>query len=153
MAKKRVKKEIKQPVIVKAGTCGEFEVTYRLFAGDEGPAAEFFGFVNGERVKILRFDDFEKDPHYHYNPDTPQDKKYSFDPVMGYDLEDLKSTMYFLPKMVRAAGYKKLARRMQQLTQLHRAELSCAIQETTEAMDALRRQEKRKAKKAAKAKG
>lgn len=144
MARKK-QQVIKQPVIVKVGKCGEFEVTYRRVRGDEGPAAEFFGFVDGKRVKILRFDDFEHDPHYHYNPDTPKDKKYSIDPlVIPYPNADLQDIMFELPTMVKAAGYPKLATRIRRWDKL--SALVDAINQTIEAMDNLRAQEKRQAK-------
>ncbi|MFY9484599.1 MAG: hypothetical protein WAP74_03185 [Patescibacteria group bacterium] len=142
---------IEEPVIVKVGKCGEFEVTYRRFAGDEGPAAEFFGFVDGNRVKLLRFDDFKNDPHYHYHPDTPDDKKYSLDPVFfntsrGLYL-DFYDIMSELPAMVKAAGEPALAKK------IHReSSFGLNVQDVIDAMNQLRRQEQRKAKRKAAAK-
>jgi hypothetical protein len=41
-----------------------FDVEYRVFGGDRGPAVRVFGEVDGRNVQLLRFDCFEKDPHY-----------------------------------------------------------------------------------------
>lgn len=142
MAKKR--KEIVEPVVIPVGDCGDFEVTYRRFAGDEGPAAEFYGFVGPkrDRVKLLRFDDFENDPHYHYHPDTPRDKKYSIDRVvLKQELFDFFDILELLPEMVTAAGQPTLAAKIRRCDSFTTAVL------VTEAMGRLRRQQKRKTKK------
>jgi len=144
MAAKRRKKELVEPLIVAVGQYGEFEVTYRRVPGDEGPVAEFFGFVDGKRVNILRFADFKYDTHYRYNPDTPQDRKFSLDPVVVHNRHDeLIYIMDALTDMVQAAGYKGLATSMRRDQNL---DVSIAVKSTFDVMKALRRQEKRKAK-------
>ncbi len=139
---------IEEPVIVKVGKCGEFEVTYRRVAGDEGPAAEFFGFVDGKRVKLLRFEDFEKDPHYHYHPDTPDDKKWSIDRVV---LDELGLSFFDIllcfPQMVKAVGQSALAKEIRRHPML-----GSIVDDVDDAMKQLRRKEKRKAKSKAAAK-
>lgn len=42
-----------------------FALTYRDVDVDRGPTIHVFGPVNGTREEILRFDCFEKNPHYH----------------------------------------------------------------------------------------
>lgn len=139
MAKRKL---IEQPVVIKVGKVGEFQVTYRRVQRDEGPAAEFFGFVDGKRVKILRFDDFEHDPHYHYNPDTPKDKKYSIDPAFTNDPHrDLCDLLYRLSDMVKSAGYNNVAKRIRRSDQY--SQLSDAINKTLDAMNVLRYQAER----------
>ncbi|MBT4867574.1 MAG: hypothetical protein HON53_20935 [Planctomycetaceae bacterium] len=45
-----------------------FRIEHRTFGGDRGPAIRVFGEVEGRDVQLLRFDCFESDPHYHYDP-------------------------------------------------------------------------------------
>ncbi len=49
-------------------TAGElsFAVEYRRVGGEQGPSVHVFGKVDGADEEILRFDCFDKTPHYHY---------------------------------------------------------------------------------------
>ena len=44
-------------------------IDYRDFAGDCGPAVRASGEIGQGRVHVLRFDCFDKVPHYHDDPD------------------------------------------------------------------------------------
>ncbi len=64
-----------------------FRIEYRLQGADRGPAIRVFGDVKGERKQLLRFDCFEGDPHFHYDP-TGWNLKFSLDELtMGDPLE------------------------------------------------------------------
>ena len=43
-----------------------FAVEYRHVGAEEGPSVHVFGEVDGTEEEILRFDCFDKTPHYHY---------------------------------------------------------------------------------------
>lgn len=61
----------------------KFVVEYRELQGDRGPAVKVFGQNDaGKEIQLLRFDIFENDPHYHYTPDGPNDRKFSIDRVL-----------------------------------------------------------------------
>jgi hypothetical protein len=90
-----------------------FDVEYRVFGGDRGPAVRVFGEVDGRNVQLLRFDCFEKDPHYHYDPDGKDfhlhmNPETVPDPV-AWTLGELRMN---LPVMIRAAGYPTVAERL-----------------------------------------
>lgn len=51
--------------IIEAGGV-RFEVEFREFGNDRGPACRVLGLTTAQ---MLRFDCFEVDPHYHFNPD------------------------------------------------------------------------------------
>lgn len=87
-----------------------FQVEYRHFGGDRGPAIRVFAPVGEETIQLLRFDCFEKDPHYHYDPEG-KNRHWSLpksevpDPV-AWSLEKLGSCA---AEMVRDAGFPEVA--------------------------------------------
>jgi len=83
-----------------------FHIEYRQFGGDRGPAIRVFGNVDGKETQLLRFDLFEKDPHYHYDP-TGFDGHHRLDravvpDVLAWTLVQLRDN---LKAMIRTAGY------------------------------------------------
>ena len=47
-----------------------FNVRYtRARTGDHGPSLRIYGDVEGKPVQLLRFDCFEDQPHFHYDPE------------------------------------------------------------------------------------
>src|SRR5438105_12278353 len=85
-------------------------VEYRHLGGDRGPAVRVYGDVDGRPVQLLRFDCFENDPHYHYDPDG---KNYvlklnreTVPDVVAWTLGELRAN---LKTMLRAAGYEAAA--------------------------------------------
>ena len=90
-----------------------FDVEDRTFGGDRGPAVRVFADVDGRSVQLLRFDCFEKDPHYHYDPDGKDfhlrlNPETVTDPI-AWALGELRLN---LPVMIRAAGYPSVAERL-----------------------------------------
>ena len=93
--------------IIEAGGV-TFAVEHRHFGGDKGPAIRVLGDVNGVQVQLLRFDCFENDPHYHYDPDgmnvvlhmSPQ-----FD-TASWSADHIERN---LKTMVKLAGYPEVA--------------------------------------------
>lgn len=88
-------------------------VEYRRFGGDQGPAVRVYGDVDGQPVQLLRFDCFERDPHYHYAPDGKDDHR-KLDPrevpdPVAWTLAQLSGN---LVSMIRTAGYDSVADRV-----------------------------------------
>lgn len=85
-------------------------VEYRRFGGDRGPAVRVYGDVDGRPVQLLRFDCFENDPHYHYDPDGHDDhRKLNAQEVpdpIAWTLAQLSGN---LVSMIRTAGYEAVA--------------------------------------------
>ncbi|MCS6859929.1 MAG: hypothetical protein NZT92_06380 [Abditibacteriales bacterium] len=93
----------------------KFRVEYRHFGGDRGPAVRVYGDVDGREVELLRFDCFEKDPHYHYDPGD-KDHRWNLDPLtMGdptaFSLAQIETR---LKDMIAKAGYEAVAARVDQ---------------------------------------
>lgn len=89
------------------------QVEYRGIGGDRGPAVRVYGDVDGRPVQVLRFDCFENDPHYHYDPEGRDDhrklgRQEVPDPV-AWTLAQLSGN---LVSMIRTAGYDALADRV-----------------------------------------
>lgn len=87
-----------------------FHIEYRVFGGDRGPAIRVLGDVEGRQVQLLRFDCFDNDPHYHYDPDGKDfhmhlSRETVPDPI-AWALGELKRN---LGTMIRAAGYPEVA--------------------------------------------
>jgi hypothetical protein len=86
------------------------QVEYRRLSGDQGPSIKVEGSVGGRSVQLLRFDCFDNDPHYHYDPDGRDDHRKLNpqevpDPV-AWTLAQLSGN---LVSMIRAAGYDDVA--------------------------------------------
>ena len=83
---------------------------YRNFGGDRGPSIRVFGKVNGDPKQILRFDCFENDPHYHYDP-TGMDAFHRIDRAVSPDVVAFSLVMIRdnIAAMTKAAGYPELA--------------------------------------------
>lgn len=108
-----------------------FHVEYRTFGGDRGPAIRVFGDVEGRETQLLRFDCFEKDPHYHYDPDG-KDFHLHLNPEtvpdpLAWALGELRLN---LPVMIRAAGYPAVAERLdRQAAKAAVEQVAAAVQE------------------------
>jgi hypothetical protein len=84
-----------------------FHVEFRRFGRDLGPAIRVFGNVDGKDVQLLRFDMFQKDPHYHYDP-TGFDGHHHLDravvpDVLAWSLVQIRDN---LKTMIKTAGYR-----------------------------------------------
>jgi hypothetical protein len=90
-----------------------FHVEYRVFGGDRGPAIRVLADVEGRPVQLLRFDCFEKAPHYHYDPDGKDFhlhlNRETVPDALAWALGELRLN---LPVMIRAAGYPQVAERL-----------------------------------------
>jgi hypothetical protein len=87
-----------------------FLVDYRRFGGDQGPSVRVYGDVDGRPVQLLRFDCFDNDPHYHYDPEGEDDHR-KLDPQeipdpVAWTLAQLAGN---LVSMIRTAGYDQVA--------------------------------------------
>jgi hypothetical protein len=87
-----------------------FLVDYRRSGGDQGPSVRAYADVEGRPVQLLRFDCFDQDPHYHYDPEGQDDHR-KLDPQevpdpVAWTLAQLAGN---LVSMVRTAGYDQVA--------------------------------------------
>jgi len=97
------------PALAASGLC--FTVEYRnTRTGDRGPSLQVLGDVDGKRTQLLRFDCFEHEPHFHYDPDGKNNRIFLnttrvTDPV-AWTIDYLRGNF---TSLVRIAGYGKLA--------------------------------------------
>jgi hypothetical protein len=94
--------------------CGlRFAVAYRTTSHDRGPSLQILGDVDGQPVQLLRFDCFENEPHFHYDPQGKNNRIFLNtgrveDPI-AWSMDYLRGN--FGP-LVRIAGYGKIADRL-----------------------------------------
>jgi len=103
-----------------SGLC--FTVEYRNTNTDRGPSLQVLGDVDGKRTQLLRFDCFEHEPHFHYDPDGRNNRIFLntarvSDPI-AWSMDYLRGNF---ASLVRIAGYGKLA------DQLDEAALAAAL--------------------------
>ena len=87
-----------------------FAVEYRNTRTDRGPSLQVLGDVDGKPVQLLRFDCFENEPHFHYDPDGKNNRIFLnkarvSDPI-AWTIDYLQGN---LTSLVRIAGYGRLA--------------------------------------------
>jgi hypothetical protein len=87
-----------------------FAVDYRTTAHDRGPSLRVLGDVDGKEVQLLRFDCFEEEPHFHYDPQGKNNRIFLnkarvTDPI-AWTIEYLEGNF---ASLVRIAGYPRLA--------------------------------------------
>lgn len=92
-----------------------FGIEYRHLQNDQGICIHVFGDLEGQQEELLRFDCFERAPHYHYAWSTA-DQYVSLDTAADGDplqwtLERLRTR---LPAMLIRAGALDLARTLDQ---------------------------------------
>src|SRR6266849_10475978 len=90
-----------------------FAVEYRNTRTDRGPSLQVLGDVEGKRVQLLRFDCFEHEPHFHYDPDGKNNRIFLntprvSDPIV-WSMDYLRGNF---TSLVRIAGYGRLADRL-----------------------------------------
>src|SRR5919204_1753442 len=91
-----------------------FNVRYAIArTGDRGPSLRIYGDVEGKPVQLLRFDCFENQPHFHYDPEGKNnqlrmDKTKVSDPI-AWSMDYLRGN---IASLVRIAGYSALAERL-----------------------------------------
>ncbi|HEX9868918.1 MAG TPA: hypothetical protein VGC99_10050 [Candidatus Tectomicrobia bacterium] len=90
-----------------------FAVDYRNTRTDRGPSLQVLGEVDGKPVQLLRFDCFEHEPHFHYDPDGKNNRIFLnkarvTDPI-AWTIDYLGGNF---TSLVRIAGYGPLADRL-----------------------------------------
>ncbi len=99
------------PGLEASGLC--FEVEYRNTRTDRGPSLQVLGDVDGKRVQLLRFDCFENEPHFHYDPQGKNNRIFLnktrvSDPI-AWSMDYLRGNF---ASLIRIAGYSGLADRL-----------------------------------------
>ena len=99
------------PRLEASGLC--FAVDYRNTRTDRGPSLQVLGEVEGKPVQLLRFDCFENEPHFHYDPDGKNNRIFlnkarATDPI-AWSIDYLRGNF---TSLVRIAGYGPLADRL-----------------------------------------
>lgn len=94
--------------------CGlRFAVDYRTTKTDRGPSLQILGDVDGQPVQLLRFDCFEHEPHFHYDPQGKNNRIFLNTPrvsdPIAWTIDYLRGNVSTL---VRVAGYGRLADRL-----------------------------------------
>ncbi|HXH12582.1 MAG TPA: hypothetical protein VNP04_22790 [Alphaproteobacteria bacterium] len=90
-----------------------FALQYRALMPDQGVSLQVVSCVDGEEKELLRFDCFDQNPHYHYDPNGrniryDMDKTTAGNPV-GWTLKQLRGR---LPEMLKKAGYEDIANKL-----------------------------------------
>jgi hypothetical protein len=90
-----------------------FALQYRALMPDQGLCIQVAGEVDGHPSELLRFDCFDQNPHYHYDPEGRNerhniDKTTAGNPV-GWTLKQLRTR---LPAMLTKAGYESIANKL-----------------------------------------
>jgi hypothetical protein len=99
------------PGLQASGLC--FDVQYRNTSHDRGPSLQVLGEVDGKRVQLLRFDCFEHEPHFHYDPEGKNNRIFMntarvSDPI-AWSMDYLRGNF---ASLIRIAGYGGLADRL-----------------------------------------
>jgi predicted DNA-binding ribbon-helix-helix protein len=99
------------PGLQASGLC--FEVQYRSTRTDRGPSLQVLGEVDGKRTQLLRFDCFENEPHFHYDPDGKNNRIFlntarATDPI-AWSMNYLRGNF---TSLLRIAGYGAVADRL-----------------------------------------
>ena len=90
-----------------------FAMQYRTQMPDQGVCIQVVGDDSGAEKELLRFDCFDQNPHYHYDPGNtnvrqPMDTTTAGNPI-GFTLKQLRTR---LPQMLERAGYPEVAGRL-----------------------------------------
>jgi hypothetical protein len=90
-----------------------FAVDYRTTKTDRGPSLQILGEVDGQTVQLLRFDCFEHEPHFHYDPQGKNNRIFLNTPrvsdPIAWTMDALRGN---IASLVRIAGYGRLADRL-----------------------------------------
>ena len=95
---------------------GDGEIQFRLvhqdLHRDQGVAIDVLGVMDGERVRLVRFNCFDHYPNYLYGPDEQAEPNWIDQTTEGDPLEwALEQIRQKLPRLIERAGYKELAER------------------------------------------
>jgi hypothetical protein len=102
---------VEMPAMAASGLC--FTVDYRNTSTDRGPSLQVLGDVDGKRTQLLRFDCFEQEPHFHYDPDGKNNRIFLnttrvSDPI-AWSMDYMRGNF---TSLLRIAGYSGLADRL-----------------------------------------
>jgi predicted DNA-binding ribbon-helix-helix protein len=90
-----------------------FSVEYRTTRTDRGPSLQVLGDVDGKSVQLLRFDCFENEPHFHYDPEGKNNRIFlnraRVSVAIAWSMDYLQGNF---TSLVRIAGYGRLADRL-----------------------------------------
>lgn len=96
--------------VIEAGNI-RFGLEMRSVGPDGGPAIHVLGDVAGQEIKLLAFDCFGINPHYHYGPRNRNERIF-WDTTLVPDSLDWTLSQFKsgkLPDMIRQAGYPTVA--------------------------------------------
>ena len=87
----------------------DFFFENRWTGGDGGPSLQVLTEVDGERIQLLRFDMFQRQPHYHYSPNG-KNIRYDLDPLtfddgIGWAISLIRTR---LAQLLEKADYRDL---------------------------------------------
>jgi hypothetical protein len=87
----------------------DFFVENRMTTTDGGPSLQVLTQIKSDTVQLLRFDMFDKQPHYHYEPNG-KNLRYDLDPLtvedgIGWAVGLVRAK---LPQLLAKAGYEQL---------------------------------------------
>lgn len=98
-----------QEITIQAGGL-TFIIEYRNFGEDRGPAIRVYADIEKQPIQMLRFDCFENDPHYHYDPEGKNEMHHlSYDvtsDTVAWSLEQIRTRS---KEMLQTAGYLETA--------------------------------------------
>ena len=87
-----------------------FVVLHRAIGDDGGVTIEVFGDVEDRSVQVLRFDCFNKGPHFHHAPGSGREQEPLDPAVVGNGLDwAMEQIRNHIPEMLKTAGYDQLA--------------------------------------------
>jgi hypothetical protein len=90
-----------------------FALQYRALMPDQGVSLQVVGEVDGHPAELLRFDCFDQNPHYHYDPEGRNERqtidKTTAGNPLGWTLKQLRTR---LPEMLCKAGYENIAHKL-----------------------------------------
>lgn len=90
-----------------------FHIEYRNTKTDRGPSLQICGNVDFKPVQLLRFDCFEHEPHFHYDPDGKNNRiflnKARVSDSIAWTIDYLRGNV---ASLTRIAGYGTLAERL-----------------------------------------
>ncbi len=87
-----------------------FKIEYRNFGKDHGPAIRVYADIENEPIQVLRFDCFDNDPHYHYDPEGKNEMHHlsqeDTPDTVAWSLDQIRTQ---ITEMLRTAGYHETA--------------------------------------------
>ena len=109
-----------------------FAVEYRQTSTDRGPSLQILGDIDGQPVQLLRFDCFDHEPHFHYDPNGKNNRIFLHTVGRMRVSDPITWTMDYLrgniATLVRIAGYGQCA------DQLNEGALTAALPGVEQAM-------------------